>query len=208
MTPSAPAATPTPIVTPLPAPSKSLASSSSWAALAQTVAVRKPTTTTYSRSAFKLWTKQPDGCTTREEVLIIEATTGVRSGCAVIGGIWSSAYDGATTANPSSFDIDHMVPLKEAWVSGASTWGPAQRTSFANDLTYANSLIAVTASSNRSKGDRDPAKWMPPNSAYWCTYVQSWVAVKAKWKLAMDAAEQVKVSAVLSGCPDTDNPLP
>jgi hypothetical protein len=65
-------------------------------------------------------------------------------------------YDGVTTTNPSKFDIDHVVPLGEAWVSGARKWTTAKRTTYANDLGYAWSLDAVTAHSNRSKGDRDP----------------------------------------------------
>ncbi len=109
---------------------------------------------------------------------------------------------------PGSFDIDHMVPLKEAWVSGADLWTPERRQAFANDLGYGDSLIAVSASSNRSKSDKDPARWMPPNFAVHCTYVAAWVAVKYRWNLAMDDAERQKVDSVLASCQSTGVPLP
>lgn len=155
----------------------------------------------YQRSYFRHWVAQADGCSTRQVVLIREAIGGKRSGCSVVGAKWVSVYDGKTTTNPSSFDIDHVVPLKEAWVSGAFAWSPARREAFANDLGYRYSLIAVTASSNRSKSDRDPGEWMPPAASDACRYVQAWVAVKKRWQLAMDAAEQNKIRTVEAGCP-------
>lgn len=163
---------------------------------------------TYSRSLFKHWIKQSDGCTTRQVVLIQEAIGGQRSGCYMIGATWYSAYDGKTVSSASSLDIDHMVPLKEAWVSYASMWSPARRQAYANDLGYADSLVAVTASSNRSKSDRDPANWMPPNAAFECTYVESWVAVKYRCSLTMDPAEKNKVDSILARCPAGNVPMP
>lgn len=159
----------------------------------------------YSRSKFKHWITQPDGCSTREEVLIDEAISGERVGCAVVHGEWYSTYDDVTTTDPSAFDIDHVVPLKEAWLSGADQWSAARRQAFANDLGWAYSLIAVSAASNRSKSDRDPARWLPPRAADRCRYVQTWVGVKYRWKLSMDAAEKRTVNDVLENCKtDTD----
>jgi hypothetical protein len=65
--------------------------------------------------------------------------------------------------------IDHVVPLAEAWRSGAAAWNADQRERFANDLVDPQ-LIAVSASSNRSKGDQDPAEWKPPRRVTWCLY--------------------------------------
>lgn len=118
----------------------------------------------------------------------------------MVGSMWFSKYDGARTSNPSSFDIDHVVPLKEAWVSGADKWSPARREAFANDLGWVNSLIAVSASSNRSKSDRDPARWLPTRKKDRCRYVEVWVGVKYRWELTMDPAEKRAVDDVLSGC--------
>ena len=157
----------------------------------------------YDRDLFRHWIDADrDGCDTRREVLIVESTTPVQvgSGCSITGGTWFSAYDGVTTTDASSFDIDHMIPLKEAWDSGAHAWTADRRQAFANDLALAESLIAVSASSNRSKSDRDPAEWMPPRTGYHCTYVISWITVKKEWDLSVDRAEHQKLEQVLANC--------
>lgn len=163
---------------------------------------RPATTTGYARSKFRHWITQPDGCSTREAVLVRDAIKVDARGCRVVSGEWFSPYDGTTSSVSSRLDIDHMVPLKEAWVSGASTWSPARRQAFANDLGWPGSLIAVSASSNRSKGDKDPARWMPANASYWCTYLFDWVDVKYRWSLSVDAAERQAIARDLSSCPD------
>ena len=114
----------------------------------------------YARALFVHWIDADrDGCNTRNHVLVAESRTTPRigAGCSV-GGSWRSVYDGATTSNASSFDIDHVVALKEAWDSGAWAWTSARRQAYANDLGDSRSLRAVSASSNRSKSDRDPAQ--------------------------------------------------
>lgn len=168
---------------------------------------RPEVTSGYARTKFRHWITT-SGCDTRQWVLIAEAIGGTRSGCTMLGATWSSKYDGVRTSNSSSFDIDHFVPLKEAWDSGANTWSAARREAFANDLGYARSLIAVSASSNRSKSDRDPAEWLPPSGSYRCTYVITWVTVKYRWSLAMDRAEKSAVERVLSACSGTSVQLP
>ena len=157
----------------------------------------------YSRSSFKHWIDEDrDGCDTRREVLIAESLRPVRVGsrCSISGGQWFSVYDGRTTTNASSFDIDHVVALKEAWDSGAKSWTAERRQAFANDVNTAFSLIAVSASSNRSKGDRDPAEWMPPRREYWCQYALEWVGVKATGSLSVDPAEKAALGRVLVDC--------
>jgi hypothetical protein len=157
----------------------------------------------YDRDLFRHWIDvDRDGCDTRREVLIAESITPVQvgSGCSITGGSWFSAYDGVNTVDASSFDIDHMIPLKEAWDSGAHAWTADRRQAFANDLSLADALIAVTASSNRSKSDRDPAEWMPTRTSYHCTYVVSWITVKKAWDLSVDQAEYRKLEQVLATC--------
>ena len=146
----------------------------------------------YDRDLFKHWIDADgDGCNTRKEVLIAEATVKPRvtGRCDLVGGEWYSVYDKVTTNDPSDFDIDHFVPLNEAWQSGAYAWSSQKRKDFANDLGFAKSLIAVTASSNRSKSDRDPPNWIPRNYDYLCEYVTSWVEVKLRWGLTADQPE-------------------
>ncbi|MFD0343627.1 DUF1524 domain-containing protein [Streptomyces sp. NPDC127117] len=75
--------------------------------------------------------------------------------CRAVSGTWYSEYDGLTIDSVSRIDIDHVVPLKEAWRSGASEWTTPERRAFANDLVHSQ-LIAVSAGSNRAKGDKDP----------------------------------------------------
>ena len=157
----------------------------------------------YQRRLFKHWSDlDGDGCDTRREVLIeesIEPVT-VAIGCSLQGGRWYSAFDGVETDDPSTFDVDHMVPLKEAWDSGAWAWDAARRQAFANDTTLADALIAVSASSNRSKGSKDPAEWMPPLESFRCSYVAAWLAVKRAWKLSMDEAEYETIETWTQKC--------
>jgi hypothetical protein len=117
--------------------------------------------TGYARDKFHLWIDADgDGCNTRAEVLISEADDAptIGSGCALSGGRWYSYYDGVSQTSASALDIDHVVPLAEAWDSGARSWSASRREAYANDLGDSHTLVGVTASLNRSKGDRDVAE--------------------------------------------------
>jgi hypothetical protein len=164
----------------------------------------------YDRDLFEHWVDaDSDGCDAREEVLIAESQTQASTGpgCAVRGR-WLSAYDGVLTTDASTFDIDHMVPLAEAWGSGAFKWSTKTRQAYANDLGYAGSLIAVSASSNRSKSDRDPAEWLPPAQSYWCTYATTWIAVKYRWDLTVDGPEKAALNRLVTDCGNPSMRLP
>jgi hypothetical protein len=157
----------------------------------------------YDRDLFRHWIDADgDGCNTRREVLIAEAKVkpSVTGDCDLTGGEWYSVYDQVTTNDPSDFDVDHFIPLKEAWDSGAYAWSSEKRKEFANDLGFGGSLIAVTASSNRSKSDRDPADWLPPNSGYHCRYITNWVKVKIRWGLTVDSAELATIKEFGNSC--------
>jgi uncharacterized protein DUF1524 len=160
----------------------------------------------YERTAFgDGWQVDRDGCDTRDDVLAAEsrvpATRG-RDGCTVTRGEWLSVYDGYSTPDPGELQIDHMVPLAEAWESGASTWTAAERERYANDTDShrPDALIAVTAATNQSKSDRDPAEWMPPNRDSWCRYATAWITQKRAWDLTIDPAERRALRNVLSSC--------
>lgn len=162
----------------------------------------------YSRNLFKHWTDaDADSCNTREEVLIAESRTQAQVdafGCKVIEGDWFSPYEGKAFTSPSELDVDHMVPLKEAWDSGAWAWNSTRRQAFANDLSDPRPLIAVSASQNRSKSDKDPSNWIPPQSSYLCTYLSDWVAIKSRWNLSMDQSEAGRIRNLLNrSCPNT-----
>ncbi|MFJ3792309.1 HNH endonuclease family protein [Kitasatospora sp. NPDC090091] len=154
---------------------------------------------TYDRTLFPHWITISGTCNTRETVLKRDGSGVVTdSACASVSGNWTSVYDNVTTTNSSSFDIDHLVPLAEAWRSGAWAWTTDQRKAFANDLTRPQ-LIAVSASSNRSKGDQDPSTWLP-QASYRCTYARAWVQVKYFYGLSVDSAEKSALSSILNGC--------
>jgi hypothetical protein len=160
-------------------------------------------TSGYDRSLFKHWIDADgDSCNAREEVLIIESLEPVTlgAGCKVLTGRWLSNFDGVVITDSSKLDMDHMVPLKEAWDSGANTWSASRRQAFANDIDLTEALIAVSASSNRSKSARDPAEWLPTNTSYRCQYVEDWMAVKVKWELSVDAKEFEALRSVSVGC--------
>ncbi|WP_367131535.1 HNH endonuclease family protein [Saccharothrix sp. HUAS TT1] len=156
--------------------------------------------TGYSRDRFPHWSSQGDGCDTREVVLQRQgADVQIGAGCKVTAGTWTSAYDGVAVTEAGDLDIDHTVALAEAWRSGADKWTDEQREKFANDLGGLQ-LIAVTASSNRAKGDQDAAKWKPAVEAYWCTYARAVVSVKTLYALTVDEAERDALAAMLKTC--------
>ena len=157
-------------------------------------------TSGYSRDLFPHWITISGTCNTREQVLKRDGTSVVvDSSCAAISGRWYSPYDGATWYAASDVDIDHVVPLAEAWRSGASSWTTSRRQSFANDLTHPQ-LIAVTDNVNQAKGDQDPSTWQPPLSSYRCTYSKMWITVKYTWGLTLQSSEKSALQTMLNTC--------
>jgi Protein of unknown function (DUF1524) len=153
----------------------------------------------YTREKFPHWRSAGANCDVRDSVLKRDGTKVKFSGCNVVAGTWKSIYDGKTLTSPTQVDIDHMVPLANAWRSGASAWTTDQRGDFANDLDDPQ-LVAVSATSNRSKGDQDPSTWKPTDSSAWCEYAQDWIAVKTHWKLTVTTAEKSALADMLEKC--------
>jgi Protein of unknown function (DUF1524) len=154
----------------------------------------------YSRDLFPHWTTQSGTCDTRDEVLKRDGTgVTVDSQCEPTGGSWYSVYDAVWVEDDSSIDIDHIVPLAEAWKSGANAWSTSRRQQFANDLSISQ-LIAVTASSNRSKSDKDPSAWKPPNTSVHCIYAREWIWVKHTYGLSLQSAEKTALQQMLGTC--------
>jgi hypothetical protein len=161
----------------------------------------------YSRDRFRHWNTgadPDDGCNTRAEVLIAEAVEAptIGAGCRLSGGLWFSYYDTTWVTAASGLDIDHLVPLAEAWDSGASAWTAQRREVYANDQGAAASLVAVTARSNRSKADQDPAQWLPPATDTHCRYAAEWTATKLRWNLTADTTELNTLGDLATACPD------
>ncbi|RBM16873.1 HNH endonuclease [Streptomyces sp. PT12] len=155
--------------------------------------------TGYSRDRFPHWSSQ-DGCTVRQEVLRRDGEDVVTNDdCQPTSGSWYSAYDGETYTDPADVDIDHVVPLANAWRSGADAWTDERREAFANDLEGPQ-LIAVGDRVNQSKGDQSPDQWLPPVEAYGCDYARAWVAVKAAYELNVTEPERQELDALLDTC--------
>lgn len=162
----------------------------------------------YNRNFFKHWVDADrNGCDTRAEVLISEAVVKpkVDKKCKISGGKWLSKYDNKSVSYAAQLDVDHLVPLAEAWRSGAWAWTPQQRQEFANDLSDKRALIAVTLSTNRSKGDKDISEWVPKVDT--CGYVQNWIAIKTRYSLTYDPKEAESLVAYFEICKIGDIPV-
>jgi hypothetical protein len=163
----------------------------------------------YSRDEFPHWAsdaeaygwEEPDGsCDVRDAALIRDGQ-GVRidEDCDITAGTWLDHYTGLTLRDPSEVDIDHLVPLANAWRSGAgsSEWSAAEREAYANDPEV---LLSADAGANRTKGDKGPEAWKPPNRDYWCEYARRWIWIKSDWRLTGNPAEKSALQGMLGTC--------
>lgn len=167
----------------------------------------------YDRDAFgTAWADiDGNGCNQRDDVLLRDAVPGTarvaeqgRCDHDVLAGTWVDPYTGATMtfddlkdlAQAQAVQIDHVVPLSEAWASGADRWSDDERRAYANDL---RNLLAVDGPTNAGKGDDDPAAWRP-RQAYQCAYAVRWVRVKSRYDLAADASEVRALGEMLDHC--------
>jgi len=165
----------------------------------------------YSREEFPHWsdaqefgwklpgrTPDPESCDARDAALIRDGREErVDAYCDVASGSWFDPYGGQTYTDPEDIDIDHIVPLANAWRSGASSWNTAKRESFAN---VPRDLLSVDDGLNQSKGDKDPEAWKPPRKAYWCVYAKRWIGIKHYWDLSVTGAERSALKQMLDRC--------
>lgn len=146
----------------------------------------------YSRKMFGHgWADSNKDCqNSRMETLITYSLSPVRfktdKNCMVIAGKWISPFTGKTIYVASDIDIDHVVPLKWAWVHGAKYWTKSKRVMFANDPA---NLISVEAKLNRQKGAKGLNEWLPP--ANQCQYISRFLRVYKTYKLEMSSKEKV-----------------
>ncbi|KAK5657181.1 hypothetical protein OQA88_3239 [Cercophora sp. LCS_1] len=162
----------------------------------------------YNRDLFPHWSTESGTCNTREYVLKRDGTDVItNSACVATSGTWVSPYDGKTWKAVSDVDIDHMVPLKNAWASGASKWATTKRGQFANDISSPQ-LWAVTDNLNQAKGDKSPDQWKPPLTSFHCTYAKSWVQVKYNWELSITPAEKAALVSMIDTCQEAGSVTP
>lgn len=165
----------------------------------------------YEREKFSHWsdareygwrlpagTPDPGSCDVRDAALIRDGErVRVGEGCDVERGRWLDPYTGNVYYQPSDIDVDHVVPLAEAWRTGASRWSAAKRERFANVRL---DVLGVEDNANASKGDRSPEEWKPSRRAYWCTYSKKWINIKHRWDLTVTYAEKRALRNMLSTC--------
>lgn len=165
----------------------------------------------YSRDEFPHWASEaqsygwaePDGsCDVRDAALIRDGEgVEIDGECSMTAGTWTDPYTGKVLTNSSEVDIDHVVPLANAWRSGAGSagWSTADREAYANDPEV---LLASDAGTNRAKGDKGPEAWKPPNANYHCEYARRWVGIKSEWRLTVNPAEKSALLQMLGTCGD------
>lgn len=161
----------------------------------------------YDRKLWKHWVDADKDCQdTRQEVLIRDSQEPVtftdEKQCRVATGKWVCPYTGKVITDPSKVDIDHMVALKDAHVSGGWGWPADQRQSFANDLEDPTHLLATSQYGNRSKGAKGPDEWLPPLESARCDYIDQWVKVKEGAELGMAEGEYAIITYMMKICDD------
>jgi hypothetical protein len=160
----------------------------------------------YSREKFPHWSKASEfgwdppqaSCNTREAALVRDGkNVKAEKDCKITSGEWYDPYTDQTYSNPQDLDIDHVVPLANAWRSGASSWNNQQRERYANDPDV---LLSVEDNANQEKGDKGPEAWKPPNEGEWCDYAERWVSIKAKYDLSVNEQEKQALEQMLNTC--------
>jgi len=136
--------------------------------------------------------RDSDCFNTRGKVLVRDSSVpvSVSSSCTVKSGRWEDPYSGREYTQANDLQIDHFVPLKNAYVSGAHKWNRLRRCLYANYLGNDFHLLAVYGRENTSKSDKTPEGYMPPNSAYQCQYLAQWLKVKLIWGLGLTPPEK------------------
>ena len=147
------------------------------------------------------WDVSDSACDVREAALIRDGeAVEVGEGCDVESGRWLDPYTTRTYTDPLDIDIDHLVPLANAYRSGASEWDEAERERYANDP---NNLLSVEDNANQEKGDKGPEAWRPPNRAIWCSYARRWIGVNSDYALTINPQEKTALNQLVVTCVKT-----
>ena len=157
----------------------------------------------YDRKKFKHWNDEDRDCqSARQEVLIRDNLNEIlfyksEKECIAQIGVWYDFFSDSVFIDASDLDVDHIVPLKEAWISGAWKWSDEKREKYANFLGDRWHLMAVWKKQNRSKGAKPPHKWMPRNKSFHVAYCILWVRIKVKWGLTVTQDELTFLKRIL-----------
>ncbi|WP_156250813.1 HNH endonuclease family protein [Pseudactinotalea terrae] len=169
--------------------------------------VRPDAVPDYVREEFGDGWASSNGCDTRNRVLARDLTQvqhAPGSDCVVISGVLVDPYTGQRvrfergTTTSQQVQIDHVLPLAQAWDAGAYAWTYEQRVAFANDEV---NLLAAAGSVNASKSDATLAEYAPQLSGLaLCEYVTTYVQVAQTYALTLSQADREVAEQVQQGC--------
>jgi hypothetical protein len=160
----------------------------------------------YERRYFKHWSIiDGKSCNTRIESLRRDSLTSpvplTSEPCSRFeSGSWFDFYTGDTLTDPKVIDIDHFVPLKNAFISGGWAWPWWKKEEYANYQKDPFHLVSVSARENRKKGAGHPGQYMPPYEGYFCDYLKQWVAIKLRWRLSFSPEEAASIHVLSMKC--------
>lgn len=173
-----------------------------------------PTIPYNRREQFGTWinpSRDPAACLdVRNLVLVRDSAAPVRmreqAPCKVGSGQWNDPYTTRSFAQSHEVQIDHVVPLKDAFINGAWKWNYQARCLYANYMGFRNHLIPVEGQENMQKSDRAPDRYMPPNQSFRCQYLKIWLSVKLIWRLGMQREEARTIKKLVEdeGCQTSD----
>lgn len=149
---------------------------------------------------FGTWKHNGDCLNTRAEVLVRDSRVKPEfssGGCTVVRGEWLDPYTNGIYHNASDIQIDHLVPLKNAYINGAWKWNFKKRCLYGNFVANEFHLVSVQGHENMKKGDKGPEGYLPPNARYRCEYLQNWLKIKLIWQLHLTDDEEKAVNNVV-----------
>ena len=154
-----------------------------------------------------------NGCDTRNDILkrdLRDVTTAGRNNCRVTSGVFDDPYTGKTIHfkygkdTSSEVQIDHVVALHDAWMTGAQKLTQQEREALANDP---DNLLAVDGPENQRKGDGlclngkgCTGMYLPPNEEYRCEYAAKFTEVKSKYNLGLTEGQKETLVPLLEQC--------
>ncbi len=165
---------------------------------------------------FGTWIKDTlDGTcmNTRGKVLVRDSDSNVDynpNGCTVSRGKWNDPYTATAFISAGDIQIDHFIPLKNAYMTGAFEWDQSKRCLYANYMGNNFHLLSVSGKENMRKSDSTPDQYMPPNKNYACQYLKQWLEIKVIWKLRITPKEAaaIKTKVLSSHCDENDFLIP
>jgi hypothetical protein len=144
-------------------------------------------------------------CTSHDVILsrdLRKVAFSTGSTCRVASGVLFDPYTAkwawfSRTAALNQVDLDYVVPLQNAWQTGAANWGNTIRNAFANDPLELHAAAAATVA---AKAGRDASGWLPPDAAFKCAYVIEQIEVKVKYTMSVLPAEKDAMRTALASC--------